>query len=406
MKASDSSVPPIYYTKAFFCAYFLYYGSYALFSSYMVSYLAQRGMNATMCGVTTSLTLLVNVLIQPVAGYIIDTFLTIKRYLILSIAAVCLLCTMNTVFAGNDLVCIILIILNAAFVYPFIQLMDAWVNCCRELDDQLVYSRVRAGGSIGFATVSVAAGYYFSTFGYGGYFLLQALCLAAILPFLYGLPDLPRGNLKSSDGERPRLGFFQSFAILLKSPQYSVCLLLFSLYWMSHRPIGSYLALITPDYGGGDRLFGNVCGIGATAEFIMLLVIARLYRRFTLRGMLLGTSLLCTIRPMLMLSCSVPLLYAGQVAQSISFAFFYSASTACFTAFSDPRIRGFSISVGLTTVNVVGTISANFIGGILFDRYGAMGNIGMSLFLSVLNIAGFLILSRVLFSQKVVRLPQ
>ena len=401
MNACGGKIRTRRYTRTFFCAYFLYYAGYALFSSYMVSYLTQRGMSATICGIVTSLTLFMNVCIQPIAGYLTDTCLEIKRYLTLSIAAVCLFGFMTTGFASNNLVSIILIVISAAFSYPFIQLMDAWVNCSGEVDDQLVYSRVRAGGSIGFAVASMAAGYYFHAYGYGNYFLLQAACFLAILPLLYRLPALPMGNCRTSScKEQPRVNFFQSFAILLRIPQYTACLLLFSLYWMSHRSIGSYLALITDLYGGGDRLFGNVCGVGAVVESLMLLIVAKLNRHFSLRQILTGSILLCAVRPMLLQTGSVPLLYIGQIVQSVSFALYFTASTACFTKFADPRIRGFSISVGLTSVSVIGTVCANFIGGMLFDLHGVARCIDMSLLLSAVNVLVFVLFSNILFGKE------
>ena len=88
-----------------------------------------------------------------------------------AIGALCLACTALAAYSGFTLAAMVLI---AGLAYPFSQLMDAWVNCSRELDASLVYSRVRAGGSIGFALASMAAGYYFEAMGWGSYFLVQA----------------------------------------------------------------------------------------------------------------------------------------------------------------------------------------------------------------------------------------
>ena len=45
---------PPRYSAPFFCAYFFYYAGYCVFSSFIVLYLTQRGMSATLCGVITS----------------------------------------------------------------------------------------------------------------------------------------------------------------------------------------------------------------------------------------------------------------------------------------------------------------------------------------------------------------
>ena len=130
-------------------AYFFYYAGYCVFSSYAVMYLTQLGCSASLCGVLTSLTLCANLAMEPVGGYITDTFLPTKHYLMLCIGAIgtlCLACTALAAHSGFTLAAIVLI---AGLAYPFSQLMDAWVNCSRELDGSLVYSRVRSAGSTG-----------------------------------------------------------------------------------------------------------------------------------------------------------------------------------------------------------------------------------------------------------------
>ena len=129
-------------------AYFFYYAGYCVFSSYAVMYLTQLGCSASLCGVLTSLTLCANLAMEPVGGYITDTFLPTKHYLMLCIGAIgalCLACTALAAYSGFTLAAIVLI---AGLAYPFSQLMDAWVNCSRELDGSLVYSRVRSAGRI------------------------------------------------------------------------------------------------------------------------------------------------------------------------------------------------------------------------------------------------------------------
>ena len=54
--------------------YFFYYAGYCVFSSYAVMYLTQLGCSASLCGVLTSLTLCANLAMEPVGGYITDTF--------------------------------------------------------------------------------------------------------------------------------------------------------------------------------------------------------------------------------------------------------------------------------------------------------------------------------------------
>lgn len=93
-----------HYTVLFFSAYFIYYAAYCIFSSYTVLFLTERAYSATVCGIITSLTFLANLLMEPVGGYITDTFLPTRRYLLLligMISALCIFCTKYMTSSGS-----------------------------------------------------------------------------------------------------------------------------------------------------------------------------------------------------------------------------------------------------------------------------------------------------------------
>ena len=94
-----------HYTVLFFSAYFIYYAAYCVFSSYTVLFLTERAYSATVCGIITSLTFLANLLMEPVGGYITDTFLPTRRYLLLLIGMIIL----GRKFAATTAYCSILL---------------------------------------------------------------------------------------------------------------------------------------------------------------------------------------------------------------------------------------------------------------------------------------------------------
>ena len=142
-------------TVLFFSAYFIYYAVYCVFSSFIVLFLTEQGYSATVCGIITSLTFLANLLMEPVGGYITDTFLPTRRYLLVCIGIVSMVCAFCTKFMNQSWLLLPGLVLAAGLAYPFSQLMDAWVNLSKESYPGLIYSRIRAGGSIGFAVMSV-----------------------------------------------------------------------------------------------------------------------------------------------------------------------------------------------------------------------------------------------------------
>ena len=181
-------------TVLFFSAYFIYYAVYCVFSSFIVLFLTEQGYSATVCGIITSLTFLANLLMEPVGGYITDTFLPTRRYLLVCIGIVSMVCAFCTKFMNQSWLLLPGLVLAAGLAYPFSQLMDAWVNLSKESYPGLIYSRIRAGGSIGFAVMSVIGGFYFKHWGWNRYFQMQILLFLMMIPFLILLPDTRLGN--------------------------------------------------------------------------------------------------------------------------------------------------------------------------------------------------------------------
>lgn len=381
------------YSLPFLGAYFFYYGGYCIFSSYIVMYLTHMGYRAVTCGLITSLTLMANLLMEPVGGYITDTFLSTRRYLAVCVGLICALCLFCTWNAGQPWLCLPAMVLTAGLSYPFSQLLDAWVNCSRSLDQGLVYSRIRAGGSIGYAVTSIAAGYYFQQFGWSTYFLAQAVFFLAVLPFLAGLPEISLENSPASDRKQSNLSPLACVQIILHSRPYILCLVICTVYWFSHRPVGSYLSLIVEARSGDPGTYGSVCGVGAATEFLGLLALGATQRRRSLTPeVCIGSALgLGILRPLCILMFpGVWPLYLGQILQSLSFALFYTGSVEWFTRTAHPRIRSFCISVGLTVSSVGGTIAANLLGGGLCDWLGPGALLWLSLAVSIGNGALFL----------------
>ena len=368
----------------FFWAYFFYYAAYAVFSGNAVLFLTERGLSAALCGVVTSAMLALSLVMQPVGGYITDTFCSTRRYLAGGILLFMVICCWCTAQRENRAYTAAGMILGAGIVYPFGQLMDAWVKMSSSVDPELRYSRIRAGGSFGFAVMSVLAGQWFRRFGWDQYFLMQVAVFLLMLPLLLLLPELKPANRAGSGGretkeitegteagEAGRLSAGESVRLLLRNRSYLCWFLICTVYWFSHRPIGSFLSLLVRERGGDAGTYGNVCGAGAVFEFLCLLLMSRggILKK---PGMLMPAALLTDLlRPLCFLAFpGLMPVYAGQVLQSLSFALYYTASVEGFLHTSDPRIRSFSISTGLSLSSALGTAGANLSGGRLCDLYG------------------------------------
>ena len=99
-----------------------------------------------------------------------------------------------------------------------------------------------------------------------------------MLPFLFRLPDIGLGN-SAQEKEAVSLSPAECVRTALSSSSYCLCLVICTVYWFSHRPVGSYLSLIVVDRGGGPGTYGAVCGIGAVVECVGLLALGALQRK-------------------------------------------------------------------------------------------------------------------------------
>lgn len=96
------------YFRPFFVAYFFYYAGYCVFSSFIVLFLTERGYSAAVCGVITSLTLLTNLLMEPVGGYLTDTYLSARSYLTVCIGVITGVCLLATLLFSIPAVCVLM----------------------------------------------------------------------------------------------------------------------------------------------------------------------------------------------------------------------------------------------------------------------------------------------------------
>ena len=391
-------------TIPFFLTYFVYYAGYTVFSSYIVYYLTGLGYSATFCGIVTSLSLAANFMLQPVGGYLTDTYVSVKRYLMFSAGIVIVLCILCTILVRRPMLCMALLILTAGIAYPFAQLLDAWTTGSMEFDSQLVYSWVRAGGTAGFGIMSAAAGVYFKKFGWDSFFLIQAGLFICLFPLMHYLPDTVSGNstMRPCPADEPgtgptgpgsgkrRLNLVEAFASLTGRHSYLLLLTSCTLYWFGHRPVGSYLSIIVEECGGNSATYGMVCAVGAAAEYITLILVARLLTScsISLRTRLAAACAIEVFRPLLLFLFPLkPVLYAAQILQSFSFGFFYSANVEGFKKTAVPELFNFSVSFGLMFSSVFGTMLANLTGGILCDHFGTRSLMILCIAASLVNFS-------------------
>lgn len=379
----------------FFLISILYYAGNCLFVSFMIYYLTSKHYSAFYCGLATVSAYLVNIIIQPCVGFLTDSLITIKKYLIISSLLVSATIFLVPMTSGYAILCLLAIMLVSLFEMPFMFLLDTWIVTASATCSKIEYGAIRAGGSIGYALASILFGWLIKRSSYSIIFPAQAILALAGIIIILLLPDVPLRNRRINRGNEvvaDKLKFTSALKIILSNRQYLFGLVLMFFYWLSHRSVGAYLALIINDRGGNVSDFGLIVGLGAAVEAVILLLSMRLLRQVHLRTRLLLLLLMNLIRPLILLtSDNIPLIMIGQLIQSASFALYYTTSIAYFDRFASPQIKGTAITFGLAFTSGGGSILAILTGGVLCDWLGTDAVVLFSFVAAMINLTFYFV---------------
>lgn len=186
----------------FSIVYFLAFISYSFSISQLIPYLTTLGYNAFEKGVIISVSAIVTIILQMVAGYLSDHFKTIKRLFIVvllvfgSVSYIVYRYEVSTFI----ITCILVSLLNSFFNLSF-GFLDSWVLESSEYLRK-TYSFIRAFGSLGWGIGSLLVSYIIVHFQYpslGLSILLLCLLLVGIGSLLQDVKKQPHIQVQLSD---------------------------------------------------------------------------------------------------------------------------------------------------------------------------------------------------------------
>jgi len=382
---SDRSGGAHVYKILFFLSYATYYGIYCLFLSFMVTYLTQSGYSPLFCGVAGTAAYLIGMVTQPIAGYITDAVLSLRHCLII----LCLIAAGSSLWMGpalasplSTLLCVMLI---SACTTPLMSLLDVWAVSSEKKYPEIRFSFVRSGGSLGYGALSFVMGAAVHNLGIQIIFPVQTLLCVLLVLLLLGLP---KGEANNQTGASPA-PLWRSVALITRDRRFCMIVTLLLLYWLTHRVIGGYLALLVDEVGGDTGTFGVVTSAGAFAEIVIPLFFSKWIRSQNLKRLLwicLCTNLVRPLSFFLAAKYGLAYLIFGQIIQSLGFSIYFTASIKCLSQAAPEQIRNTAISLGLAMTNLLGTVLANLWGGILINWFGTMWLIPISLLLGTVTM--------------------
>lgn len=372
----------------FFLANVSFYFAYNLFSGFMVLYLTANGYSALYCGMVNTVINIINMVLQPLIGYITDTYVTVKKYLVVSSVLLVGAVFLFPMAVGDPLLCFAAVVVISLFALPYMFLLDTWVVGARAERPHLDYGQIRAGGSIGAGTASLIFGFVIAKTGFGSMFIAQSLCFAVLLVLMRFLPDLPLKNGGAHAHDTPVAGavaaekvpFLQAMKVLSTSKNYLFVIIVVLLFHISNKPIGIFFSLFVEGRGGNSTQFGFAIGLGALIEGVIMVFVGHMLRRYKIEAMFtlaLGLNVLRCL--MVLFTQGVVGLVASQIIQSACYAIGYISIVEYFSRVSPAHIRTTAMTLGLAFTGGFSALIANIVGGMLCDTVGTMSVVWFSL---------------------------
>ncbi|MCD8513328.1 MAG: MFS transporter [Nitrincola sp.] len=184
------------------------------------------------------------------------------------------------------------------------------------------YSRIRVWGSIGFVVAVIATGVLLDYIDIGW---LPAVAL--VLMILIWLNTL---IIPAPSGAAPETHQEQSIWAILRNRQVQVFLLVFFLVQFSHGPYYTFYSVLLQDLGYSRGQIGKLWAVGVVAEVLLFIVMPTLFKRFSLRFLMLISLVLCALRWFLIATFadSLTVLVLAQCLHAASFGSLHAVGIA------------------------------------------------------------------------------
>ncbi len=360
----------------FFAFNFVYFCGFSTYFGFITIYLANHGYSSFECGIVNTVIAICLLLFQPLCGYITDTFLSVKKFLILCSVGTILTIFILPAIVEHSFMVVILSVLPIALLYQSMTfLADSWVVGLREDYPYIDYGKSRTGGSTGGAVTNVAAGFLIAQFGYIALFVVTALAAVALIFIISQIPDIPcknkAGQHQKENESVERLSFVAVFRELLKIHPYVIFVVATTVCGFGWRAVYANLTFKVLDLGGGDVELGIANAICAIAEIPVLLLVTFACRKMRLHYLLLFSMVFAVLRGLTFWAADgMTMLYLSQICQSCSYGLMVSISLELINKLVPATYRATAITIMISATGGLGALAGNFFGGFLVNLVG------------------------------------
>lgn len=315
MRAAPPVVQPTYRKLSSF--YFFYFAYLGAFAPFFALYLNSVGMNAVEIGVLMALPQITRIVAPHLWGWLADR--GGRRIGIVRASGAAGTVAFFGVFAGDSFALLFVVLFAMMFFWSAaLPLVEA--TTLSHLGDEMArYGSIRVWGSVGFIAAVVAVGY-----------LIDATTPRSVLWVISGLMvtmlllSFVIGEAKVVPHPGDELPVWQ----IVRRPEVIAIVAASALMAAAHGPYYTFYTIHLVDHGYSKSAAGWLWALGVICEIGIFVWMSRLYRAFTLRQILIASTLLAALRFVVIgwAADSFLLLLAAQTLHAASFGSFHAAA--------------------------------------------------------------------------------
>ncbi|MBS4201048.1 MFS transporter [Bacillus sp. FJAT-49732] len=339
---------------------FLYLGM-GSFMPFMSLFLSERGFDGASIGLILGAGSLTGIIAQPVFGLINDaakdyrTLLKVSTFLS-AIAA------FGYIFSESFIPMIITAIVFSFINTPAGTIVDA-IAVEKGPSFGFTYGQVRLWGALGFAFVTVIAGYVYNSIGYQYSFIAFSIFAVIMFLLMFSFPKLERPKKAELLGK-------EGVGALFRNRNFIFFLVITMVISGTVTMNFSYLPIYFQKLNYPVDLVGWNFTIAAVVEIPLFWLSAKLIRRIGLFPMLILGTLAYAIKYIVMgFAPPVGVILSVQALDGLAFAFYFSSVIEIVNLMA-PRDAKATAQTMFAAAGGLAGIAGNVIGGLIVDYQG------------------------------------
>jgi MFS transporter, PPP family, 3-phenylpropionic acid transporter len=338
---------------------FFYFSMFALFISFLPIYSAKVGMSGTNIGFILGLGSLISIIAQPLWGMVSDKSRTIKKVLLLLLTASILVGTL--LYQANQIWSLVIFVaLMNVFYLPTDPLVES-LNFQTSQREKVGYGSVRMYGALGYACVSLTAGYAMKLWGMGSLSWIFLSVGGIALLLAVGLADV------KASASRPSLHHLKHF--FLKSHTWSFFLIVLVVA-IPHKMNDTFIGLYMEQLGGDVQQTGLSWTVMTLTETVMFALSSRIIKPGKEAVWMTVAAGLYALRFYLSSLVGTPYGLVGlQVFQGFTFVIFYVGALQYLYRIVPEQWKSTGQTVLTATFFGVSGIIGSTLGGWLLDQF-------------------------------------